>query len=344
MSFTLAPKHNTPGTNAKTSTLTRTTKSTNKKKQNNDNNLYNISKMNSSNPVVHLQKSIGNHAVQKLMHANPDFNLEIAIQPKLKISHSEDAYEQEASKVAEEVMKMSSSSSGSNMKLLSPAPSNEVVDRKKCSKCEMKEEEVEEEKVNISRKPLSDSSGLEASDEISNQISNIRAGADSGLLPDSSTKEFMESRFGHDFSKVRIHIGEMASSSANAVNAVAYTVGNDIIFGEGQYRPHTLEGRKLLAHELTHVVQQSNNNNNTASTSAGLITSKLGSAERISRQKETKSTSAEELEKQFQQARLKSDWKDAVDRLAVFSITDIPRLLERYMITQSELHLLKKAP
>ena len=345
MSFTLAHKHNTAATNAKTSTLTRTTKSTNKKKQNNDNNLYNISKMNSSNPVVHLQKSIGNHAVQKLMHANPDFNLEIAIQPKLKISHSEDAYEQEADKVAEEVMKMSSSSSGSNTKLLSSTSSNEVVDRKKCSECEMKEEEeVEEEKVNISRKPLSNSSDLEASDEISNQISNIRAGADSGLLPDSSTKEFMESRFGHDFSKVRIHTGEMASSSANAVNAVAYTVGNDIIFGEGQYRPHTLEGRKLLAHELTHVVQQSNSNNNTASTSAGLITSKLGSAERISRQKETKSTSAaEELEKQFQQARLKSDWTDAVDRLAIFSITDIPKLLERNMLTQSELHLLKKA-
>jgi hypothetical protein len=342
MSFTLAPKHNTAATNAKTSTLTRTTKSTNKKKQNNDNNLYNISKMNSSNPIVHLQKSIGNHAVQKLMHANPDFDLEIAIQPKLKISHSEDAYEQEADKVAEEVMKMSSSSSGSNTKLLSPTSSNEVVDRKKCSECEMKEEEVEEEKVNISRKPLSNSSDLEASDEISNQISNIRAGADSGLVPDSFTKEFMESRFGHDFSKVRIHTGEMASSSANAVNAVAYTVGNDIIFGEGQYRPHTLEGRKLLAHELTHVVQQSSNNN-TASTSAGLITSKLSSAERISRQKETKSTSAEELEKQFQQARLKSDWTDAVDRLAVFSITDIPKLLERYMITQSELHLLKKA-
>jgi hypothetical protein len=103
------------------------------------------------------------------------------------------------------------------------------------------------------------------------------------------------------------------------------TVGNDIIFVEGQYRPHTLEGRKLLAHELTHVVQQSYDNN-TARTSAGLITSNLSSAEGISRQKETKSTSAEELEKQFQQARLKSDWTDAVDRLALFSITDIPKL------------------
>ena len=67
----------------------------------------------------------------------------------------------------------------------------------------------------------------------------------------------MESRFGHDFSKVKIHTDEAASRSSNSVNALAYTVGNDIVFGEGQYAPNTLAGRKLLTHELTHVVQQS---------------------------------------------------------------------------------------
>jgi hypothetical protein len=57
---------------------------------------------------------------------------------------------------------------------------------------------------------------------------------------------------------------------------------------------------------------------------------------------ETKSTSTEELEKQFQQALIKSDWTDAVDRLAVFSITDIPKLLKKYVLTQPELDLLKR--
>ncbi len=73
---------------------------------------------------------------------------------------------------------------------------------------------------------------------------------------DASTREFMESRFGHDFSQVRVHTDEQAVESAQVVNAQAYTVGSDIVFDRGQYAPGTHEGNYLLAHELTHVVQQ----------------------------------------------------------------------------------------
>jgi hypothetical protein len=73
---------------------------------------------------------------------------------------------------------------------------------------------------------------------------------------DSTTRSFMEQRFGHDFSRVRIHTSEHASASAHAVNALAYTVGRDVIFEREQYAPETEVGRRLLAHELTHVVQQ----------------------------------------------------------------------------------------
>src|SRR5690348_10689940 len=66
----------------------------------------------------------------------------------------------------------------------------------------------------------------------------------------------MESRFGQDFSQVRVHTDTKAAESARAVNALAYTVGQDVVFGEGQYTPGTQEGKSLLAHELTHVVQQ----------------------------------------------------------------------------------------
>ena len=76
---------------------------------------------------------------------------------------------------------------------------------------------------------------------------------------DAGTRAFMESRFGHDFSKVRVHADATASGSARAVNALAYTVGRDIVFGSGQYNPRTMQGQRLLAHELTHVVQQSSN-------------------------------------------------------------------------------------
>jgi len=66
----------------------------------------------------------------------------------------------------------------------------------------------------------------------------------------------MESGFGHDFSQVRVHTDTRADESAQAVQARAYTMGNDIVFREGEYQPHSTDGQRLLAHELTHVVQQ----------------------------------------------------------------------------------------
>lgn len=77
-----------------------------------------------------------------------------------------------------------------------------------------------------------------------------------GAPLDASTRGFMESRFGHDFGRVRIHADAQASESARAVHATAYTVGSDIAFRSGRYAPSTTEGRELLAHELAHVVQQ----------------------------------------------------------------------------------------
>lgn len=69
---------------------------------------------------------------------------------------------------------------------------------------------------------------------------------------DTATRAFMKPRFGHDFSRVRIHADERAAESAQSINALAYTVGNDIVFGAGQYAPMTAMGQRLLAHELTH--------------------------------------------------------------------------------------------
>jgi len=76
---------------------------------------------------------------------------------------------------------------------------------------------------------------------------------------DAGTRAFMEPRFGHDFSGVRVHADLRAAESAQAVNALAYTVGRDVVFGAGQYAPGTSAGRRLMAHELTHVVQQRHN-------------------------------------------------------------------------------------
>lgn len=77
-----------------------------------------------------------------------------------------------------------------------------------------------------------------------------------GQTMDASTRAFMESRFGQPFGDVRIHTDSGAAESAMHVNAAAYTVGNHIVFGAGQYNPHSQPGRQLIAHELTHTIQQ----------------------------------------------------------------------------------------
>lgn len=77
-----------------------------------------------------------------------------------------------------------------------------------------------------------------------------------GQALDSTTRAFMEPRFGHDFSQVRVHTDAKAAESALAVNALAYTVGRDVVFGSRQHAPTSSMGRELLAHELAHVVQQ----------------------------------------------------------------------------------------
>jgi outer membrane protein OmpA-like peptidoglycan-associated protein len=78
----------------------------------------------------------------------------------------------------------------------------------------------------------------------------------SGQPLDASARDFFEPRFGHDFSNVRVHSDTQAAESARSVDALAYTVGKHIVFGAGQYAPQTRRGRELLAHELTHTLQQ----------------------------------------------------------------------------------------
>ena len=81
--------------------------------------------------------------------------------------------------------------------------------------------------------------------------------ASPGRPLDAATRRYMESRIGFDFGKVRVHADGKAARSARALGARAYTVGSNVVFGQGRYAPQTAEGRRLLAHELTHVVQQS---------------------------------------------------------------------------------------
>lgn len=81
-------------------------------------------------------------------------------------------------------------------------------------------------------------------------------GSGGGSPLDAGVRENMESRLGHDFSDVRVHTNTKASDSAKSVNAQAYTVGSDVVFQQDKYDPGSHDGQVMLAHELTHVVQQ----------------------------------------------------------------------------------------
>jgi hypothetical protein len=175
----------------------------------------------------------------------PDFDFaKIAVngaplQRKLAVGDANDPSEAEAEadRVAERVIRMQD--------VAPPVSANAGgILRRKCATCE------NENESKVQRKATGGSDMAEAPPIVHDVLSS------SAQPLDAATRAFMEPRFGHDFSKVRIHADDNAARSAKAVNARAYTVGRDVVFGQGHYAPHTATGRNLLAHELTHAIQQ----------------------------------------------------------------------------------------
>ena len=235
-------------------TVKREQSTTSKKTHFNNNQPANKSSNNNNNSqqpdTLHYQTPISN--IQDIRNSIGSVSsTNSLVQAKLRISQPGDVYEQEADRVAEKAMSMPSISfSYPAIRPIRKTTEGNGID-KKCAACETK---GQLESIEISRKP-SHSSNLEASDQVTSEINTVLPGTGSPL--DANTKEFMESRFvGYDLSNVRIHTDAVAARSAESVNALAYTVGNDITFGEEQYSPNTTAGKRLLAHELTHVIQQ----------------------------------------------------------------------------------------
>lgn len=169
--------------------------------------------------ILHLQRTVGNQAVQRLYKAG-------LIQAKLTVGAPNDAFEQEADRVADRVMRM-------------PDP-------------QLQREPLKEEDERLRKKELAGAS-YELGPDAEKQVQSLQGGG--RPLPET-VRAFMEPRFGVDFGSVRLHTDASAAESARAIDAQAYTLGRNIVFGEGRYAPDTSEGKHLLAHELTHVVQQ----------------------------------------------------------------------------------------
>ena len=180
-----------------------------------------------------------NHAIKDNSGRRPAF-----FQPRLSINPANDIYEQEADAVAEKLVQ-SKSIPRSNSFF---QPLNISTIQRKCAHCE------QEEKEKLQRKE-ENQNPTETNSEFENYVDGLNNGGTS-LPPDS--KSFFESRIGYDFSNVKIHTDSVAAKSAQSINALAYTSGNNIVFNQDQFQPGTENGDKLMAHELTHVVQQSN--------------------------------------------------------------------------------------
>jgi hypothetical protein len=195
--------------------------------------------------VLQLQRSIGNQAAQRLLEARPDdpearssakeatrldhdfsqippqTKSPSTAQAKLDVSAPGDTYEQEADRVSGQVM---------------TTPAHPTI--------------------NGIPPRIQRFSGHSKGhmDTAPASVDQTLAGPGRPMEPE--LRQDMELQFGHDFSRVRVHTGTAAGQSAQDVNALAYTVGQNVVFGANQYAPATHSGRKLLAHELAHTIQQ----------------------------------------------------------------------------------------
>ena len=178
------------------------------------------------------------------------------IQTKLAVNEPGDKYEEEADQMADRVVRMSEARAASGIAVSSAVPG---VQRKcscggGCDKCQTNHgDEREDERQHLQMK-RGESGGFRQTTAPPIVHEALRS---PGRPLDPATRAFMEPRFRHDFSSVRVHTGMPAERSAQTMGAAAYTVGNDIVFASGRLVPESQEGRRLIAHELTHVVQQS---------------------------------------------------------------------------------------
>jgi len=255
-----------------------------------------------------LQRTIGNQAVQSMLNVG-------VIQAKLKIGPPNDRYEQEADRIAEQVISIPASA-------VSRAPSREAEKQIQskplaaqitslgqrqyvhpmqrfcttcaeeyqaaeaqqrpvdtgtlCPKCGVEREDgfertagirrgheqftpfvqlqsVEEKEEGEIQRKETEGRSTELPSVVESRINTLLGGGQP--LP-ASARDYYGARFGYDFRDVRVHTSDSAAEAARSVSARAFTIGQDVVFGAGQYQPTTLEGKRLIAHELTHVIQQ----------------------------------------------------------------------------------------
>lgn len=198
--------------------------------------------------ILSLQGTIGNQRLQKFFKSD-------VIQAKLRIGQPGDIYEQEADRVAEQMIRMPEAqvqrhSEEENVEKESIQTRSLLTERSMLQK-QKEGKKIDEEIFQPKKSP---NGTREVAPNLENCLNALKGGGQ--YMPDS-IRAFFEPYIGYNFSHVRLHTDSRAAEVAKSLNAEALTTGRDIIFSASQYLPETSKGKKLLAHELTHVVQQS---------------------------------------------------------------------------------------
>ncbi|MBI1295699.1 DUF4157 domain-containing protein [bacterium] len=213
--------------------------------------------------VLALQRTIGNRATGRLLQA------------KLKLGPAGDQYEQEADRVAQQVVRASRQpevqrDKGDDGAIQTRRYANSMADSQRSvtpvaagisrvqrgfvarpQVSELQREGMEDEELQAS--PTHGLEGGDVDADVARSIQNAKGG---GQPLHDGVRSSMEQGFGADFSGVRVHTGGQADALNRSLNAKAFTTGKDIFFGKGQYNPGSSGGQELIAHELTHTVQQ----------------------------------------------------------------------------------------
>jgi hypothetical protein len=228
-------------------------------------------------PIGRLQRTLGNRGMERLLRSG-------AIQAKVAVGPAHDEYEREADQIAAEVMRMPDPEVGltarrTTLRVQRACSACEEDQREEqtaqrgtarlqrmCGACE--EADAQEEDVVQAKRVSADPP--DASPELTSYVDRARGG---GEPLTGSTRARFENRFGHDFGGVRVHTDSRSAAAAAEINSYAFTIGSDIHFGAGRFQPGTPQGDRLLAHELTHTIQQTGGRLLTSTTETSGVTS-----------------------------------------------------------------------
>ncbi|RPH32886.1 MAG: DUF4157 domain-containing protein [Bacteroidales bacterium] len=189
---------------------------------------------------------------------NPAIVPEKKIQPKLEVNPPNDIYEKEADNVADKVSRMPSNAS-ENLQMSPKEDEENKIQMKPADEDESISMKPEDEEDKIQMSPSEGQNVPQVSSELTSQLNSTKG--QGNPLSDDVSKE-MGQNIGGDFSNVRVHTDSNAIQMSKELGAKAFTHGNDIYFNNGQYSPENSSGKHLLAHELTHTIQQGKVNAN----------------------------------------------------------------------------------